>query len=739
MIPLRASLRKGISRVPVICTGITLLATASSVRFQSTATNAQAAPGTQPTTTQKAKGLAKEQGLKTFNKTGPRRHRKVRDISNQIRQSVSESTTDLTESIEMLDEGLSYLREIQLSENIPEDDIYFGFQPIINDLLTKITKEDVSTGDKSLEDVLNLLIQHKVVHRCHFSKIIIKTLNDAPNDDMLNVYKQVLNYWVQYLQMTKEIGERTIDCRGMWNDLSRIHLINLVYFSIVQSCILQDTKIDMEIVYKVLGNKSEIENYHVVNSLKKTGLFEKYDKDMHKMTLMADKLYMNNLDPNLKAVSKRISQCVREKNPRKLNDLTKDLFEVSKSKNTPISESTLQALMGAYYDMEAYENVISLFQDLVYNGLKSPKLSTWNYILRTLGNPKYLAKVSSAQATSLFETFESTIKTMKAHGLAFSPATKSAIISSLASFGKFDKLEEALEEYKDIPTTNDAKNGILRGYIASGRVVEAEDKLKEFLEEDEMFVPSTYLMNSFLNHYANSEDYKAVEGIASFMAANKVPDDVATISILVEIFFKAHKERGLIPDMEELFTSLDKFQTKFNDYVYTQLIDGLVNMGDIEGASRVYRHGLRKLQMRSIPRALGILMRGEISNGNIRKGEDYFEEILKTGYGSSKTWNTLIRELLRKNEDDLALVYFNNMKEAGKLNKDHMPNIYTYYFLLDYYVKRNSTVKIQRMINEMSNLKVLGNELPRLLNKLATEGYTLSPELKVLVAQITST
>lgn len=70
-------------------------------------------------------------------KKAPHRNVKLRDISNQIQDLVKSSKSDLTEAIEILEEGLSYLREIQLAENISDNSIYFRFQPIVTELLFK--------------------------------------------------------------------------------------------------------------------------------------------------------------------------------------------------------------------------------------------------------------------------------------------------------------------------------------------------------------------------------------------------------------------------------------------------------------------------------------------------------------------------------------------------------------------------------------------------------------------------
>ena len=56
---------------------------------------------------------------------------KLRDISSQIRASVNSSSNDLTESIEILEEGLSYLREIQQVEGLSDETIFSIFQPIL--------------------------------------------------------------------------------------------------------------------------------------------------------------------------------------------------------------------------------------------------------------------------------------------------------------------------------------------------------------------------------------------------------------------------------------------------------------------------------------------------------------------------------------------------------------------------------------------------------------------------------
>ena len=126
---------------------------------------------------------------------------KLRDISSQIRASVNSSSNDLTESIEILEEGLSYLREIQqVGEGLSDETIFSIFQPILASIIDKSLDPSYNTN-RSVNEILDIFISYNVAHAYHFTKAMVHELKSG--EDRKVMYENVFDYWVKFIEYSK--------------------------------------------------------------------------------------------------------------------------------------------------------------------------------------------------------------------------------------------------------------------------------------------------------------------------------------------------------------------------------------------------------------------------------------------------------------------------------------------------------------------------------------------------------
>ncbi|ODV81605.1 uncharacterized protein CANTADRAFT_44564 [Suhomyces tanzawaensis NRRL Y-17324] len=648
---------------------------------------------------------------------------KLRDVANQIREVVKNATNDLSESVEILEEGLLYLREIQVSEKIPERVLYHEFQAVVTNLLYKAISTETST---SPNQILDVLVQYKVAHKYHFTLV-------AANWMKASAYHEVLKLWVQNVEYEKSmdfyysnpyvIKESGIDFKGYY-------LVNLAYFSFVQSCIQEGVKYLAEDASKLLQSEPPAP-FFVRGTLADLHLLSSHTKEFQAFTKTVQSHAYDNLDPNGPIAYKKINSAADRKDPSGLNRVFVELQEAAKKSSKPLTEGTMNRVMKAYLDCDRPEDIFNLFQSMLQHGIEVPSISSWELVLRAMGHPSHVSKRTTKRKT-IAENIDRTIETIVSNGTEITPKTLSIIVGAFANLNRFDKVEEYLQRFStegegSLKIINPTKNNILVGLVLNNKVGEAETKLKQFMADGSGYVPITHTMNTFLGHYAKTKNYKAVEGILEFMKKNNIPEEVATYTIMIDIFFKLHREKGLAPDVDQILASITKSNTiQLNDFTYTALIDGLVKDGaNIEAARQIFAGASKKYKLSA--QLYTSMMKGELDFGSVANAEVIFDKYIKHISNDARVWNMMITSLLAKHED-LALQYYENMKAQASLKVE--PNFFTYYYLLSHFLKRGNKERVQYLIDELlgQKLRDLGSELPKILHPLTSE-YSFSNEL----------
>lgn len=742
MIPARHNLLRNISRTRNLnrsVQGIVLR------RFQSSGAEAKTEPVVEVKNTEQInkKKFNDRKGNNNSKKGLKPLNRKLRDISEQIRNSVNASTDNLTESLEILEEGLSYLREVQEVEKIEEESIFSIFQPILNNILHKALDSSVSLGGKTVEDILDIYIQYNVAHQYHFTKVAARVL--SAGEDPKTTYENVLKIWLKYIEYSKFSQNSLISkyygfMRQNNINFNKYDLSHLAFYSYVQSCLVTGVNYDHKVALKLLQTDTLPEAFQIRRTITNLLLTKDLKGDFQIFSKAYATFTLENLDPNGSIITNKINEAISHNDSNLLDKTYQQMQEAAIKNNQPINENSLTKLMNGYYECKLFENVFKVFQEMIVNGIENPGINTWDLVLRSMGHPSYINQLSSEQKINNVSSIERTIETAINSGIQINPKTLSIVIGGFANSNRFDKVEEYLEKYtKDgkgtIPVIHATKNNILIGLALNKRITEAELKLKEFMEDGSNYIPSSIVMNTFLSYYAKVKNYKAVDGILQFMNKNHIPEEIGTYTIVIDIFFRMHREKGLTPNIEQLLASLNRSDSGFlNEYTFTTLIDGLVKDGtNVEAARILFDYASKKF--RNSPQLLTSMLKGELDYGLISNAEIIFGKYIKTVRNDARIWNMMIKSLLFSHED-LAIQYYNNFVEQSKLNVRVSPNYYTYYFLLSHFVKRNNKEKIQFFIDELENKKIneLGFELPRMLRSLS-KTYKLSDNLLAQISK----
>lgn len=667
-------------------------------------------------------------------------NRKVRDISTQVKQSVSSATgADIGEAIDILEEGISYLREIQAAEQIPDDLLYSVFQPITAVLFDKLLSEDAVLGTRSVNLVLEMLITHRIAHNYHFLKAAENTVRIKPNQE---AYTEVLQLWLSYLEYTKEVGvgrmafiiklpfvaykDRNFDSRD---------LQNLAYFVYVMHCL--ESGIDYSVkdamkLLQILEISRVPDKFHVTGTIRRLGLAELKDSVAVYERKIND-LNTKAMDPNGTFVAQRIQSAISNNNPVMLNTLFDQMKTASVANEIAISEPTFNRVMNAYIELHRFDEVVDIFTELLA-AKGNPSVGTWDLVIKAMGHPSHAKELSAAERKKMVENVETTVKSMLASGLDMNARTLAVVVGAFASLNRFDLVDQYLKEYKNVPVVHLTRNNILLGMLSNKKIAEAENALKTYGAEDSSFVPSTNVMNGFLAHYVASGNNDAVEGILTYMKENGIEENVATMTTFISYYFKMYRSKGKVPDVSGLLAQLKK-SIPYNQFTVTTIIDGLAKDGvNLDAARMMFNHFCKENPRFKYNMGLVTTMiRAELDFGSVASAEELFDFYVSNLRNDTRMWNMMIAALLSKQEK-VALDYYSRLLEQAPFKVK--PNYYTYYFMLDHFIKSGNNTRIQWTLDEIAkaDLADLGGSLPRMIYRLRLK-FELAPALKAAVTK----
>lgn len=650
-------------------------------------------------------------------------NQKLRDITSQVKSSVdSAKVDDLTEATKIFEEGLVYLRQIQKSEGIPEDVLYGIFQGLSLTLFQKASL--LSKDSAELNQVFDLLVENNVAHGYHFAQMIANCIVTSGASGP--AYGEALSLWIKYL----EYSSIQPGCKKFFKCYTtgkvqyyRTDVINLTFYAYVQSLIEQDIQFDPKFAYKVLQTDDLPSVFQVGQTVVRYKVKPSMEEYRRTFGDAIDSINIESTDPNGPIVINRLVTAVERRNGRGITKVYEQILAASQQNGKKIQELTLIRIMSGFAELQEFDKVLEIFQDMIKLGISKPLTYSWETMLFAMCHPSRTTKNNSNNNNSSIEDISSKLEkclaTMEQNGNKLSAKTVSIIIGCYSNLNKFDKVEEILKQegkWSGIPIVHLAKNNYLNGLILNHRVASAELKLKEFQKADPTFVPSILVLNSFLNFYVGNKNFKAVDGILQYMKEQNIKLDLATYTILIDMHFKINREMGQSASIEtifELISDANSNNIKLNEVTMGTLINGLSKDGsNLEAARLLFKYVQQK--MRLTPHLTTSMLETELEFGSIPELKKLFESYLKDFNNGERIWNLMIRGLLKR-DDALALEYFDKFKRQQGSAK---PNNFTYYYMLSHYLKKDNKIAVQTLINDLNSggLQNLGTQLPKILN-----------------------
>lgn len=661
-------------------------------------------------------------------------NRKVREISVQVKRSIAGAGTELADAIEIFEEGISYLREVQQAEKIPDDMIYSLFQPVIADLFDKLFEKDIVLESHTPSLVLDMLVKYKVAHTFHFWKLAEAALHAHPNQEG---YAEVLQLWIRRLEYVKEVGF------GRMNELvnqpfmvyqdrnyNQHDFRNLTYFSYVMHCLDSGTEYNMKDVMKILQVEDPTQvpdKFYVARALEKL-LEPKLKEAASKFTRQITELNVKAMDPNSAYVTRRIASAVNQKDARNLTYLYEQMKNASLANELPISELTLNRVMNGFIEVHRFDEASEIFRKLLEMG--TPSRLSWILMIKAMSHTSKVKDMTKDEKAQTVSNVENTINTMISSGVEVNARVLASVLGAFANLDRFDLVDEYMKKYSELPVVHVAWNNILIGMLINKHIGNAEAAFKEYTAKDESYTPSTAVMNGFLSHYANTGNQEAVAGIIKYMREHDVEEDFATITTFISYYFKLYRLKGKVPDINALLVEL-KDKVPYNDAAATTIIDGLAKDGmNIEAARTMYDHFCaRNSRLKYSMGLLTSMMKCEVEYGSVVRAENMFEEYIGKLRNETRVWNMMIKALLPKQEE-LAIRYYTRLLDQKKFKVT--PNYFTYYFMLDHFNKAGNKARVQWLLDEISTSEMtdFGKTLPRMIYSMRNEYLVPRPLLE---------
>lgn len=657
-------------------------------------------------------------------------NRKLRDISTQVRNSVAAApAADVAEAVEILEEGISYLREVQAAEKIPEQLLYGLFEPIVADVLGKIAA-GAATGDRTPGEVVEMLMVHHIAHGSNVLAMQTAELRAGPS---VEAYAGVLLWWLRFLEYRKECGPMMGAvgfARGPYSAFDYRDMVNVTYFAYVMHCLHTETAYDVRDALKLLQTKegrSVPESFQVRATLERLGLAGVLSHDTAWFDRRIRELSMQLMDPNGVAVARRLEQLLAGGNVGAVHSLFAQMRQASAANGMPLREATLNRSMKAYIEVHRFGDAVDIFRGMLAQGI-TPSANSWDLAIKAMGHPQNLPE-TQAQRDEVAASVDTTVRTMEASGVAVGARTLAVLVGCYANLNRQDLVAAALERYADVPVVHLARNNILIGLVINGDIAGAEAALKTHMAADASYRPSTGVINAFMAHYVAADKHDAVDGILAFMKEHAIEEDVGTITTVLHYYFKTFRSKGRVPNIDELMATFAAAGDKWDPLTLAALLDGLVKDGlNMDAARALYEYiGRVSPRHKHNPVMATSMMRAELEFGSLHVAEELFERYIKDMRNDARIWNMMITALLPRREQ-LALAYYQRFCEQRPLNV--APNHYTYYYLLDHFTKKGNKARVQWTLDEIAHAKLpeLGSQLPRKIYRVRLE-YNVDPAL----------
>lgn len=656
----------------------------------------------------------------------PRINPKLIDITTLVDEKV-ESNCSIDEKIDIFEEGISSIYEMRVKDRIPYRQIRDSFGNIAVKLIKKMIAENESVVNQ--QRFYDILSTYFLANRYYYTLLTYSYMKSDLS--FKSIYRHILQNWVKSLEFE---NSGNFKCTKLEIDnfqYQHHHLLNLAYLAYINCCVLDNIKITHQDLVTFLQTDDLPKIFQIQKTLTDLNLSAKFADEMKKFKVETVKNVQPTTNPNDTAFNKKIQQSVDGRNLYNLSRIWQEINQLSNTQKIPINEKTLVKFMNAFYDCDDIDQVFKIFQNMIANGISNPSIETWEIVIRALGCSKNLKNKSDSEKASISNTIERAIENIIESNLNMTSKTLSIIIGSFANLNRFDKVDECLTRFSTdgegkLSLISPIRSNILIGLVLNDRIQEAESKLQSYMKENN-YIPITSVMNTFLKYHSKKDNFTAVEQIFDFMKKHNIPEDITTYTIILDVYFKLHRKKGLVPDLDSVIAGIKSSSTvAFNDVTCTALIDGLAKDGsNIEAARSIYESS--KTRFKSSAFMHTSLLKIELDFGSIANAEEIFNFYIKNIRNDTRIWNLMISGLLPKYED-LALSFYDRLKAQPDYSAQ--PNNFTWYFLLNHFMKKRNSEVVQMLIDDLKDVNIdqLGTKLPDLLKQLSSD-YNIDPQL----------
>lgn len=652
-----------------------------------------------------AESIKQEVPLNT--EQAPKRRRnlnpKLRAVRNQVTDTVN-SSEDLGECVEIFDEGITYVRDIQTAESIDDFTIYTTFSRIAMDLLEKLIKAD----EKDLsEKFLNILIENGIVHSFNFFQVMKYNLESGNPVDNLSI-------WVKFLECrstTSILKNMNTPFQFIREDHPSFNFFtcrDIVFMSYYLGAkaghyeFLVPDLTSLLRLERLVGVRTVEENLFN-NGIKLPDEFKGLRKEV------GSKIFENVHETyNSPHFWNRLDNLVNGGRLRQLETL----FKEARNSKEPLLPQTIYHFLASFYTLGKFQVVFDYFGELVRQG-KPIGHNLWPLVIRSMGHAESIPKMSDEQRAKTSVNIQKLINTAIGQGRSMDGQLIAAAVASFANLGDYEAADSLLNTYKDVPIIFSTYDNYIHGLMLNGEITKAEKRLQSTLKTVPGYVPLTAIMNSFLNYYGKQNNVNSMNNIISFMNKHNIPEDIATVTTVTNMYFKESARRGETPKLLDILNLFKNSHIQLNSHFYGVLIDGLLRARNLPAARIVFE----TLEEAPTNFTMMSMMKAELQFGDIEAAETLFEKYLTSVTNDTRAWNLMISNILGKNEM-LALKYYQRLKQE-KINGVE-PNFFTYYFLLTHFQRRNIPEVIKTILNDLEtqNLEDLGKQLPKVLKEI---------------------
>lgn len=599
-------------------------------------------------------------------------------------------------------------------------------------LLNKIDAIQETSGSqvtKSIlyKEIINSLIDNKLIHASHFQKYLDVLINEKK-------YTQALTLWIENASYFKNTEAAFKDKKLSVNEARsnlKIYGLLLYLLSLIEN---KEKKIDPEFIKLIFGESTPA----TTGALER--LARKFDQEEIRTAVSLYQAYKSeNFDINSAESLKGIRIASTSGKLVYLEKTVSNNLAAYKGKEKLIKPSTLSHYMTYLNKSKLYSRAIELWKFALQHKIDIGT-DGWNQAL--LAFSKIETSSTSKQVESFWEVLKKTVTpNSESYGIYIEYLFKTK--RPEAAKDLISKLKK--ESPKLFDTT--LKSALVEYLLISKHIDEAYNLFRLY-EKDAEFKPTTIIYNKLLGSLVSGKKYEEATALMEDFVSNKhknIRPDIATWVTIIDLTLKTSRELQLSEDeiMGKIFglvKTMELNNIRLNNValigVATNLLksDNTYNLG-VSMLSKLEEAGIKLTSV-----SYSAIITSFTNRGDVEKALRYYRKAEKNGVlTNSIFYNSIFKGYSKTSEINKAKEFYQEIKSKWAKSNDNrlIPNKYTFYFMLMQGIYNQDTAFIQFVLNELGEFTEqyedfsLGSELPKILASLQSKGYEIPESLKL--------